>query len=190
MRLRTTVRSTSTGTRAGMRFYGATATISYSVTTTAYEITSSLSGGSGSISPSGTTTLLSGEQYQLIISGVNNPTVTDNNINVSSQLTQLSSGTATLIPEDSEISGFSTSNISNAYTNASSTTSAQLNLAGGNTTGNLYLDLGGALIPSAATIQSVSCSATLQFSRNNSSSGITASFQLYSGSTAKGSATS
>ena len=87
------------------------------------------------------------------------------------------------------MSGFSSSNISNAYSDATSSTSAQLNLAG-RTTGTLYLDLGGYTIPSSAIIQSVSCSATLQFSRNNSSSGITASFQLYTGSTAKGSATS
>ena len=114
------------------------------------------------------------------------PTVTDNSVDVTSQLTTLSSETVDLIPVSNTNTNFTLSNISNAYTNSSDSTYASLDLAGG-TTGTIYFNLGTLNIPSDATIQSVACAATLQFSRNGSSSGFTSTFQLYSGNTAKGS---
>ena len=164
--------------------YGAEIEVNYSLPVS-YDITASTN--SGTISPAGTTSVYEGDSYTLTID-VPNPTVTDNNVNVTSQLVQVTSGSQTLIPNDYENTGFTLSNIANAYTDASSTTSATLTLAG-RTTGNLYLDLETLNIPSGATIESVSCQATLQFSRNGSSSSVTASCQMYSGSTAKGSAT-
>lgn len=165
--------------------YGAEIEVTYTIPNPR-TITSSIN-GTGTIDPSGSVTLYDGDNYTLTISGANSPTVTDNNVNVTSQLVRVTSGTSTFIPYDYDSSGFTISNIGNAYHDSSNTTYADLTLAG-RTTGNLYLDLGGASIPSGATIQSVSCTATLQFSRNNSSSSVTSSFQLYSGSTAKGSA--
>lgn len=184
--IRFNARRNSRNTVSYVYISGAEIEVTYTVPVY-HTITSSTS--AGTIDPSGATSVLEGSDYTLTISNVNNPTVTDNNVDVTSQLVQQTSGTKTLIPNGNTMSGFSSSNISNAYSDATSTTSAQLNLAA-RTTGTLYLDLGGYTIPSSATIQSVSCSATLQFSRNNSSSGVTASFQLYTGSTAKGSATS
>ena len=185
--IRINCRRSNRSNTAYVYIYGAEIEVTYTLPVY-HTITSSTS--SGTISPSGATSVLEGSNYTLTISGISNPIITDNNTDVTSQRVQLTSGTTTLIPNNSTISGFTSSNISNAYTDATSTTSATLNLAGGNKTGTLYLDLGGTAIPSTATIQSVSCTATLQFSRNNSSSGVTASFQLYSGSTAKGSSTS
>ena len=185
--IRINCRRSNKSNTAYVYIYGAEIEVTYTLPVY-HTITSSTS--SGTISPSGATSVLEGSNYTLTISDISNPTIIDNNTDVTSQRVQLTSGTTTLIPNNSTISGFTSSNISNAYTDATSTTSATLNLAGGNKTGTLYLDLGGTAIPSTATIQSVSCTATLQFSRNNSSSGVTASFQLYSGSTAKGSSTS
>ena len=164
--------------------YGAEIEVNYSLPVS-YNITASTN--SGTISPAGTTSVYEGDSYTLTID-VPNPTVTDNNVNVTSQLVQVTSGSQTLVPNDYTNTGFTLSNIANAYTDASSTTSATLTLAG-RTTGNLYLDLETLNIPSGATIESVSCQATLQFSRNGSSSSVTASCQMYSGNTAKGSAT-
>lgn len=65
---------------------------------------------------------------------------------------------------------------------------ASFQLSGGST-GTVYLDMSDIAIPSGATIKSVVCQATLQYNRNNSSSGFTASCRMYTGSTAKGSAT-
>ena len=139
------------------------------------------------VTPSGAQTVLEGSSLSITGGYSPKPTVTDNGVDVSSRLVQVSSGSVVLIPDGNTSTGFTVSNISNAYTDASSSTYASLELSGG-TTGTIYLGLGGATIPSGATIQSVSCSATLQFNANGSGSGFTSSFQMYSGSTAKGSA--
>jgi len=141
------------------------------------------------VTPSGTQSVLEGESLTMVGSYSSKPTVTDNNVNVTSQLVEVSSGTETLIPYDYTSSNITVTNISNAYADATSTNYASLEYAG-STTGTIYLDLGGATIPSGASIQSVSCSATLQYSRNGSSSGFTASCQMYANTTAKGSSTS
>lgn len=165
--------------------YGAEIEVTYTLPTPR-TITASIN-GAGTIDPDGSVTVYDGDNYTLTISNANSPTATDNNVDVTSQLVRVTSGNATLIPYDYESSGFTVSNIGNAYHDSSNTTYADLTLAG-RTTGNIYLDIGGVNIPSGATIQSVSCTATLQFSRNGSSSSVTSSFQMYSGSTAKGSA--
>jgi hypothetical protein len=132
-------------------------TIEYSWQETIFDVTASIS-GSGSIDPSGTTSVVSGESFTLTINA-DNPTVTDNGVDVTSQLEQVTGGTATLIPEDYTSTGFTVTDITNAYHDATNSTYASLELNGG-TTGNIYLDLGGD-IPIGATIVSVSCQATL-----------------------------
>ena len=115
-------------------------------------------------------------------------TIKDNGTDVTSQFTPVQEGTETGIPNGNTVTGFTASNISNAYADADSNTYADLTLAG-RTTGTLYLPIGGLSIPSGATIKSVTAKATLQFVPGSSTSGFTASCQMYAGSTAKGSAT-
>lgn len=191
LRIRITATGSTSTSEKRFDFYGADVTINYTYNITTYNVTSSIN-GIGSISPSGAVELDSGESYELIISDVNGITsVTDNGNNVTSQLVQLTTATETIVPESytNGTTAFTITNIDNAYTDASSTTFATLTAAGGGTARSIYLELGNLTIPSSATITGVTCSATLQFSRNNSSSGVTASCQLYSGSNAKGSAT-
>ena len=61
-------------------FYGADVTITYTVST--YDVSAS---GSGTLTPSGTTEVASGDSYTLMISGLSaKPTVTDNGTDVTS----------------------------------------------------------------------------------------------------------
>ena len=143
---------------------------------------------SGTISPSGATTVAEGDSYTLTISGVSSPHVTDNGTDVTSQLVQASSGTTTLVPNGNTSSGFSVSDISNAYTDATSSTYATLQL-NGQTSGTIYLDIANLNLPSGSTISSVSCSAKLGYNSGGSGSSFSASCQMYAGSTAKGSST-
>lgn len=142
----------------------------------------------GDTTPTGAQTVLEGSNLAISTVASSRPTVTDNGVDVSSQLVESSSGTTVYVPSDYSSANFTVSDISNAYTESDSQTYAELSLVAGGTTGTLYLDIA-ASVPSGATIQSVSCSVALQFNRNGSSSGVTSSVQLYSGSTAKGSST-
>lgn len=184
LRLRVGATGSSSTSTKRFDFYGADVTITYTVPT--YTISAT---GDGTLDPSGSSTVEGGNSYTLYINGVTSPTVTDNGTNVTSQLTTTSDVTETAVPNGNTNSGFTLSNITNAYTNANSDTYAQLNAPAGGTQCTLYLDLEDISIPSGATIKSVTAQATIQFSKNNSSSGITASCRMYAGSTAKGSAT-
>ena len=164
--------------------YGAEIEVTYSLPTP-YDITVT-NNTTGTITPSGTTQVYAGDSFAMSISGASSPTVTDNNVDVTSQLVQVTGGTTTYIPYDNEYTGFTISNIDNSYSDISGSTYADCSVAG-RTTGNLYLDLGPINLPSGASITSVSCQASLQVSRNGSSSSMTASCQMYSGSNAKGS---
>ena len=191
LRIRVTATGSSSTSEKRFDFYGADVTINYSYNITTYDVNSSIT-GTGSISPSGNTEVDAGDSYQLTISDVSSiSSVLDNNVNVTSQLVQVSSATSTLVPESytNGTTAFTLTNIANAYTDATSTTSATLTAAGGGTARSIYLELGDLNLPSGSTITGVTCSATFQFSRNNSSSGVSASCQLYSGNTAKGSST-
>lgn len=183
--IRINCRRSSRNTTAHVYIYGAEILVDYTIPVY-HTVTSSTD--SGTIIPSGATSVLEGDSYELTISGTT-PTVTDNGVDVTSQLVASHDATETLIPVDSTYSNFTVTNIEHAYDDADGTDYADLQLAAGGTTGTLYLDIGNLVIPSGATIKSVSCSATLQYNRNNSSSGFTASCQMYAGSTAKGSST-
>ena len=162
-------------------FAGAEVTVTYSYTT--YDISAT---GDGTLDPA-SATVASGSSYTLMISGLSSkPTVTDNSVDVTSQLTESHEEINSYVPDGSTVSTFTTSTISNAYTAADSETYADLQLAG-SSTGTVYLDIGGINIPSGSTIQSVSCSVTLQYNGGSSSSGFTSSCQMYADSTAKGS---
>lgn len=164
--------------------YGAEIEVTYTLPVF-YDITTSTT--TGTISPSGTTSVREGENFTLTIEA-SNPTVTDNNIDVTSQIQRITDGSTTYIPYDYSNTGFNISNINNAYSDITDSTYADCSLSG-RTTGNLYLDLGPVNLPSSATITNVTCQASLQITRNNSSSSMTASCQMYSGNTSKGSST-
>ena len=184
--IRINCRRSSRNTASYVYIYGAEIVIDYTLPISR-TITTSLN-GSGSISPSGTTTVYDGDSFTLTINA-SNPTVKDNNVDVTSQLERITSGTETFIPYDAEYSGFTISNITNAYTGIDDSSYANCDAPAGGTTSHLYLDLGPVNIPSTATISSISCKASLQVSRNSSSSDMNVSCQMYSGNTAKGSAT-
>ena len=165
--------------------YGAEIDVTYTVPVY-YDVTASTT--VGSISPSGTTSVFEGDSYTLVISETSSkPTVTDNNVDVTSQLVESTEETEVLVPNGNTVTTFTATNITNAYTDKDSDTYAQLQLAG-SSTGTVYLDLQDLSIPSGATITNVSCQVTLQFNANGSSSGFTSSCQMYAGSNAKGTA--
>ena len=164
--------------------YGAEIEVTYTLPVF-YDITTSTT--TGTISPSGTTSVGEGENFTLTIEA-SNPIVTDNNIDVTSQIQRIVDGSTTCIPYDYSNTGFNISNINNAYSDITDSTYADCSLSG-KTTGNLYLDLGPVNLPSSATITNITCQASLQISRNGSSSSMTASCQMYSGNTPKGSST-
>lgn len=184
--IRINCRRSSRNTASHVYIYGAEIEITYTIPVY-HNVT--VTGDSSKVSPTGTESVLEGTGYSVGMMYDSRPTVTDNNVDVSSQLVETTGGTSTLIPYDYTNNNFTVSNIENAYHDATNTTYATFDAAGGGTVRSVYLDLGGAVIPSSATIVSVACQATIQFSRNGSSSGVTASCQMYSGNTAKGSST-
>lgn len=83
----------------------------------------------------------------------------------------------------------SVSNATNGYADSSSTTYATINLTtGSGATTYIYFTFDFSNIPVGATIDSVSCSAKAYINTTNSSRITTRQIQLYSGTTAKGSA--
>ena len=186
LRLKIGGTASSSSSSRRIDFYGADVTITYTVP--AYTVSAS---GDGTLDPSGSTTVEQGSSYTLRISGLSaKPTVKDNNVDVTSSLTETTEVTETLIPNGNTVNGwYSSTDLTNMYTDASSDTRATFQLAG-RSTGTVYLDMSDITIPSGATIKSVTCSVTLGFGRNNSTSGFTSSCQMYASSTAKGSSTS
>ena len=183
--IRINCRRSSRNTTATYYIYGAELEVDYTLPVYHTLIATAIN---GVISPSGSEQVLEGSSQTYYISGITSPTITDHGNNVTSQLTQMSSVEIVKLTEDYTSSGFTVSNIANAYTDITSNTTATLSLAG-RTTGELYLDFEDFDIPSNAIIQEISCEASIQFNGNGSSSGFTSSCQLYSGSTEKGSAT-
>lgn len=182
LRIRINCRRGNSNTTSYVYIYGAEIEVTYTVPVY-HTVTIS-----GDAEPLGAHTVLEGSSFTVTHVGSARPTVTDNGVDVTSQVTESAGGSSTYVPTSGTTSNFTVSDLANAYDDAGSTTHASLEINGGSTTGTCYLEVPAA-IPSGATIQSVSCSVTLQFNRNNSSSGFTSSVQMYSGSTAKGSAT-
>ena len=99
--------------------------------------------------------------------------------------------TITLYPSsyDTEhYSWYSTSNISRGYTSASSTTYSQINGNAYGGEGYIYYKFDTSQIPNGATIDSVSCSVKLGINGNSTTTPIKR-VQMYTGTTAKGTAT-
>jgi len=182
------IRVSGTGSGSSTKrfdFYGADVTIGYSYTLTTYDVT--ISNSSSATVTVDNATPQAGETVVVTADTLNNITVTDNNTDVTNQFVLVSTGSEDVVPSSNTNTNFTLTDINNAYTGYDSNTSARLQVAG-STTGTIYFNFGSISLPSGATLQSVSCKATLQFSRNGSSSGVTSSFQMYAGNTAKGSA--
>lgn len=180
--IRINCRRSSRNTTAHIYIYGAEIEVTYTIPVYHNIIIS------GDTTPTGTQTVLESSTLSITHIGTSTPTVTDNGTNVSLQLVESTGGSTDYIPTSGTTSNFTVSNLDNAYDSADSTDSATLEISGGSITGTCDLNIP-VVLPSSATIQSVACSVTLQFNRNSSSSGFTSSIQMYTGSTAKGSAT-
>ena len=181
--------ASTSSSRPYVYVYGAEIAVTYTEATP-YDVTSTLN-GNGTIDPIGTTTLYAGSDYTLYIEPQNSGdsvTVTDNGVDVTGSLVQIQSGNDELVPDSYSNSGFTLTDITNAYTDISDSNRCTCDLAGGST-GSLFLNLRQLDIPSSATIQSVSCEVSIEVSRNGSSSSMSANCQMYSGDTSKGSST-
>ncbi len=183
--IRINCRRASRNTQSVIYIYGAEIEVEYTL-----PVYHNVSITGEDVDPSGTVSVLEGDSLAIKMYHDAKPMVTDNNVDVTSQVTESSQDTADLIPESSTNSGFTLANIANAYADADSDDYASLELNGGASTGTLYLDFETPSLPSGATILGVACDVTLQYNRNGSSSGYTASCQLYAGNTAKGSSQS
>ena len=188
LRLRIGGTGSSSTSSKRIDFYGANITIGYSYTVTTYDVT--INNSSSAIVTADNTTPVAGDTVKITSDTIANITVTDNNTDVTSQFVESHDATVISEPSNSTSSGFTVTNAANAYHGYDNTTYAQLQLSGGGSTGTFYLNFGNLNIPSGVTISSVTCQFTYEYNRNNSSSGYTASCQMYSGSTAKGSSSS
>ena len=180
--IRINCRRSSRNTASYIYIYGAEIEVTYTIPV--YHTVSI----TGDTTPTGTQTVLEGSSLAIKYVGTTKPNVTDNSVDVTSQLVESTTDSTVYVPSGNTTSNFTVSNITNAYTDSDSDTYATLEINGGGRTGTCYLDIP-VTIPTGATLQSVSATVALRFSRNNSSSGFTSSVQMYAGTTAKGSAT-
>lgn len=192
--------SSSTSSRA-IYLYGANIVVNYSLAT--YDIT--ISNSTSATVMASESEVASGGSVDIYTDTVSNITFTDNGTDVTSQFTQIPSGTVSAVPGSSYTTGFS--NSSGAfYQNSSTTSAAWLEYAIGHSaespystsdTNNTYVKPEGSTgwinykfdfseIPLLATINSVSVK--VYGARENAAVDSThvARFQCYSGSTAKG----
>lgn len=111
---------------------------------------------------------------------------------VVSQKTSTEQGSSSCHPTsyNDGYSAYSVSNLDSAYADSSSTTYAQVNLTrGSGAETEIYYNFGSlSAIPANATILSVTCSCKLSINTTTASRVATREAQLYSGTTAKGSA--
>lgn len=184
------VRGTSNTTSSYyFRFYGATLTVSYTYSGTAYTITASSTAQGVTVVPA-SQELLAGETAKVSVSDNTGIVVTDNGNDVTSQLVQ-EHEVAELVLNPTTCSETTFANdssypASNGCDDTESTTYARFKLA--TPTQHAIYSFGTISIPSGATILSVECDVHAYIS-STSSSITTKSVQLYAGSTAKGSAT-
>lgn len=208
IRLRIAGRKGSSSQTGTIYFYGATLTISYSVTGTQYDIVSTLATDKvDNISPAGLTQLMEGSSYELIIQAadIDDFKVEDNGIDVTSSLvrhnSQSGSYTFTGIPTSFDSTNsvydttggdngngiYSTNVIANGLTDHNSTTRCALySVQGSNATSYMYYNFDCSSIPANATITSVSC----QFKGGTQGTSYYTSYtaQLTTGTTVKGTA--
>lgn len=191
--IRINCRRASSGTTGYMYIYGAEIEVDYTLPVYhSVTVTNNVTGVE--ISPMGST-VLEGSNLTLTIDtdDISDYVLTDNGTDITSQTVRTipSANTDCVLRSYTGLSNFTTSNMSNAYNGSDNTTYAQLTIAGSSSgvTGYIYWLFDTSTLPSDAVIQSISCNVTLQFNANSSSSGFTSTVQMYTGTTAKGSAT-
>ena len=192
-------RNNSTSNTARLNFYGADVTVNYSVNGTAYTINATSTYAGATVSPA-TQEVMNGESavVQIYPDDLNNITVEDNGTDVTDQLQYVSPtpGTQTFtgIPTsydaaNSVYDGIYTGTTSDGLAPNTSTTRFCVYVAQtANAEGKLTYNFDCSSIPSNATITSVSCVAAAACYSSGQYFN-TRTLQLYSGNTAKGTAT-
>ena len=193
-----------------IRFYGAELTVTYhSIAGSTYSIsnvsashnlvledktfytfTCTDNATGGNITPTGTQNVEEGTNavYTLTSSDFSKLRLTDNGVDVTNQIvysTTTSSGSPMFVPSGytNGNPGFTVSNISNGYTDTSSSSQAILEIAPNSTcSGSFIISVSG--IPTGSIIESVSCKVKCLKYGNYT----TCTVQLYSGNTPKGTA--
>lgn len=188
------VRGTSnTTTNYYFRLYGATITVNYSYQGTAYTITSSSNVSGVTIQPA-SQEVMQGESAEVSLSDKTNVVVTDNNVDVTNQFVQVLPGTISQSPASQTNTGISSGSSYAAYavghTAESPYSSSTSNMyASSGSTGHVDYVFDFSDIPAGATISSVSVKAYGHAESSTYTSGSRmAEIQLYSGTTAKGTA--
>ena len=167
-------------------FYGTDLTVNYNRTGTEYEV--SIENNSLTTTASSPVDyVFQGKNHSITffnIDDINKVSVTDNNTDVTSSLVYNAPGTRNeqVIPSSLVDNNGTITNQNNGLSNTDSTTYAEIN---GQDDYYMIYGFDVSEIPQNATINSVSCSAKVEHTHTRTTYG---SVQLYSGSTAKGSA--
>ena len=172
---------------AYLYLYGADVTINYTLPT-AYNITASSSASGVTVEPA-SQSVYQGQSASVTLNKNTNITVTDNNVDVTSQLVATPlSGTIDVIPNACVDSTFTTDSsypTSNGLSDTDSTSYARFKLT--STTQHAIYSFDTSAIPSGSTVLSVSCKVKA-YVTGTSSNISTKTARLYSGTTAMGSA--
>lgn len=184
--IRINCKRASQNTTGYMYIYGAEILVDYTIPTP-YNITTV--GNGCTVSPSGTTVVYAGNSFTVSIDAASKPTVTDNGVDVTNSLVEKEpTNTVSATPSNYSTSG----SIGGTYYRYAIGKDHNTT----DTTGNNYCSSSGSTayisysfelpdIPSGASITSVSCKVKGHCESTTSSSE-TATVQLYSGATAKG----
>lgn len=201
--IRIPMRRASSNTADVVSVYGAEIEVDY--TLPVYHDVTVTNSTSATVSPTGTTSLLEGEDFIVSTSTLSGIAVTDNGVDVTSQFVQASGSTVSETPGTTFTTGFSSSS-GNFYQSSSTTSTSWLEYAIGHSaespystsnTSNTYVKPEGSTgwinyhfdfshIPTSATIDSVSVKVYGGREDSTVDSTHVARFQCYSGSTAKG----
>lgn len=201
--IRIPLRRASSNTADVVSVYGAEIEVTYTVPV--YHNMTVTNNTSATVSPTGTTSILEGEDFVVSTNTLSGITVTDNLVDVTNQFTQATGGTVSATPGSTFTTGFSSSS-GNFYQSSSTTSTSWLQYAIGHSaespystsnTNNTYVKPEGSTgwinyhfdfsdIPLSATIDSVSVKVYGAREDSTIDSTHVARFQCYSGSTAKG----
>lgn len=187
--------TSQTSNSATMSFYGATLIVDYSLNGTQYTVTIA-NNSTYSMTPSGSNTAYEGENYDVIIDvdDIGMITITDNNIDVTSQFTQYYvSDTESMSPSAAVVSGASTGEnyaqyaVGHTAENPYNISGTSAIYASNGSTGYVDYSFNISSIPSNAVITSIEVSVTGYRENNTDDATHIAEVRLYSGTTAKGS---
>ena len=201
--IRIPLRRASSNTEDVVSVYGAEIEVTYTIPV--YHDVTVTNNTSAMVSPTGTTSILEGEDFVVSTDTLSGITVTDNSVDVTNQFTQATGGTVSATPGSTFTTGFSSTS-GNFYQSSSTTSTSWLQYAIGHSaespystsnTSNTYVKPEGSTgwinyhfdfsdIPFSATINSVSVKVYGAREDATVDSTHVARFQCYSGSTAKG----